>query len=87
MNAINTGFNIYPNPANSVISLEIPEALDGQVILRIFNQVGQVVYEQKINPGREQVVKYDPSGLASGLYFVNLSGDNYRASEKLVITH
>lgn len=77
----------YPNPFNSftTIEYEIPEP--SQVNLKIYNALGRetatVVNEYK-NAGRYSI-KYNSSGLSSGVYFYRLTAGSSILSEKMII--
>ena len=73
-------FNIYPNPVSDVLNIEYTSK--GPVQVQIFSSVGELVYDNKITSGR---VNLDLSSLSSGLYTVNLIGDNQSASRTIVV--
>jgi hypothetical protein len=56
----------------------------GQVTLRLFNRLGQLLVEQKVSPD-EDILELDVNGLADGLYIIDIAGRNFRSSEKLVV--
>jgi len=78
----------YPNPFNSitVISYELP--VTSHVSLIIFNSLGQIVsslVSKKQNPGIHEL-KWDASGISSGVYYYNLITSNgYSETKKLVL--
>lgn len=72
---------LSPNPATDRVELSFTEPLKGEII--IYNQTGQVVHRQAVNSSKQQI---DVSMLPSGLYLLNVRGENYSAFEKLVIT-
>jgi Secretion system C-terminal sorting domain len=57
-------FNIYPNPTNQVLNIEIPQNTEGPSI-EIFNAMGNVVLKTK-------QLNVDVSALSSGIYFVQI---------------
>lgn len=71
-------FNVYPNPANSVLSLVLPEIqAEGEVSVRIYNVTGVLQKEFQMNSDKTLIVPvYD---LTPGLYIVDLQ----TGSEKL----
>ena len=82
----------YPNPFNvrTEISLELSE--EGEVSLKVYNLVGQVVRtltNQKMNPGRYLFFwdGTDQNGreVASGIYFVQLISKNLMTTRKMVL--
>jgi Secretion system C-terminal sorting domain len=57
-------FNIYPNPTNQVLNIEIPENTEGPSV-EIFNAMGNVVSKTK-------QLNIDVSDLPTGIYFVQI---------------
>ncbi len=74
---LNAGFNLYPNPANNFVNIELQDVSE----LKIYNSVGQ---ELKFKQPAKQV---DVSGLDNGIYFVRAIADNKVYLETLVIRH
>ncbi len=77
----------YPNPFNptTVIRYQLPAA--SQVQLAVFDmlgrQVGELVNEKKEAGSYE--VKFDASGLASGVYFYRIKAGNFVQTKKLLL--
>ena len=79
-----TGFTIYPNPANDQIVLRGFDGGHANCILEIINLLGEVVLRSALSTGSE--LKFDIHNLQDGFYFVNItSNDGYRNSVPLVI--
>ncbi|MGB2870204.1 MAG: T9SS type A sorting domain-containing protein [Bacteroidota bacterium] len=80
-------FQNYPNPFNptTVISYQLPVA--SMVTLSVFDVLGRevtvLVNEEK--PAGHYSVRFDGSGLRSGVYFYRLSADGFVATRKLVL--
>lgn len=72
--------NVFPNPADSYIVVEVPEAKDFNISL--FNALGQSVINDKVYSGK----RIDVSQLQRGLYFYAVSADNKVSKGSLVIT-
>jgi hypothetical protein len=77
----------YPNPFNpvTVIEFEIPEA--GYVLIELYNSVGQKVRDIFAGelPAGYHRVRFDASGLSSGVYFYRMSAGKFNAVRKMVI--
>jgi hypothetical protein len=54
--------NVYPNPTNSTLNIEVKE----QTQITIVNVLGDVVLTQTLN----RLSKIDVSNLTSGVYFI-----------------
>ena len=74
--------NLQPNPATSVVNLNI-EGVNGMVICMLIDMSGRVVYNQNINAEAAQVI--DLSNLAKGAYFVRITNDKFSKVEKLIV--
>jgi len=71
----------YPNPFNpvTVIEFEIPEA--GYVLIELYNSVGQKVRDIFAGelPAGYHKVRFDASGLSSGVYFYRMKAGKFNA--------
>jgi hypothetical protein len=77
----------YPNPFNAqtTISFTLPEnAHISLVIYNIRGQVVKVIKDQILGSGNHSL-KWDASGLSSGLYLCRLQAQDFSAVEKLVL--
>jgi len=80
-------FQNYPNPFNptTIISFSIPKG--SQVILKIFNILGQEVrtlVNQNESAGTYNV-SFNASGLSSGIYFYTLTAGNFYQVKKMLL--
>lgn len=75
------GMIVYPNPATSMVTIELvdPSCLGG--ILDVYNQLGQRVTTMRIT---SQAMQLDVSGWGRGIYFIRVSGGKNGETSKLV---
>jgi hypothetical protein len=79
---------IYPNPANQNVHLNLKTTSDDQVILKIMNVNGQIVNEDVIAlPAGRSLYTLDVSALPDGLYLITLNGNMVNESGKLIVRH
>jgi len=71
---------IYPNPANSIINIDIPFSYDNSKA-RLFDVNGRSIKEVS------SVNSIDVTGLGSGIYMLSLEIDNTVINKKIVITN
>ncbi|CAN5369779.1 hypothetical protein BH10BAC1_BH10BAC1_08410 [soil metagenome] len=71
-------FSIYPNPANDIITIETNFK---NCYFSIYDLTGKLILEEKINQNKTQISLTDYS---SGLYFIQLHGDNRMISKKFI---
>ena len=78
----------FPNPFNPTTSIRFSLENKGQVTLKVFNTLGQLVTtlidNQKYADGT-YVVTWDASNLASGIYFYELSTQGMTQTKKMVL--
>lgn len=75
----NNSISIYPNPVNSVLSIDFKQTEMG--IFTIYNQLGQNVLRFNFSNSQNSV---DVSGLSSGVYFYDFSSNNSKLRGKLI---
>ena len=76
----------YPNPFNPATNIGFRIAEFGFVSLKIYDILGRevnFVNEEKLAGNYE--VKFDASGLSSGIYFYKLSTENYTSVKKMIL--
>jgi outer membrane protein assembly factor BamB len=77
----------YPNPFNSVTVIPFGLREPGRVILRVIDILGREVArltDARLEAG-EYRLRFDASGLGTGIYFYQLEIPRYRAVRKLVV--
>jgi len=77
----------YPNPFNPSTTIQYALPHRSQVMLRVYNTLGQQV-AALVNDNQDagiHDVKFDGSGLASGVYFYRLSTEAYVAAKKMLL--
>jgi len=81
----NNGMVMYPNPTNGIINFKANTSISNGT-LKVFNTIGQVVYEKNdLSLSEGQTQKLD-LGLNSGIYYVQLFSQKGNFSpEKLII--
>jgi len=68
---------IFPNPAEEKLNIELPESAHGMAELRIFNIQGQQVLDLNIqNVTHSELIKVDISDIPNGAYFIQIICDN-----------
>jgi hypothetical protein len=77
----------YPNPFNPSTTIEFKIAKNGFVSLNVFDVMGQKVVnlvDKEMIPGTFQVV-FDGQNLASGIYFYNITVENFSQTQKMIL--
>jgi photosystem II stability/assembly factor-like uncharacterized protein len=77
----------YPNPFNPSTSIKYQVSSNSQVSLKVYdvlgNEVATLVNEEK--PAGSYEVKFDASGLTSGIYFYTLATGSFIETKKMVL--
>lgn len=87
---IPTSFSLYqnyPNPFNPVTTIKFDVAKSENIKIVVFNTLGaevKTVLNERKNPGTYEV-KFDASGLPSGVYFYRMITSTYTNTKKLVV--
>ena len=66
-----TSAKVYPNPVQDQLNIELPNDLETDHKVEIFNQVGQLVYSGKSNADIKSTINL--SALSNGLYITKIS--------------
>ncbi len=78
---LESNFNIYPNPAHSMINIE--SSLKGEAQVNIFDMTGRNVKEVSVSDMSN--VSINVEDLNKGVYFISIQQDNNHNIQKLVI--
>jgi hypothetical protein len=81
---VETGFGIYPNPANSELSVRFDENLDVENV-SVLDLKGKLILQQSPNAANGSNLSLDISGIAAGAYFVNVLSQHGISAQKLII--
>jgi hypothetical protein len=79
------GISVYPNPASDKLFLGTNVLSTGNVQFSIINELGQVVYTEKLELNGSFNKEIDLAGIARGMYAVRLQGADATAVKKIVI--
>ena len=77
------GVNIYPNPAHTVVNVDIP-SLSGAAEVTVVDMMGKTVGRYAIADGNNSI-SIDVSSFAEGVYTVRIVSDSITLVERLVI--
>jgi hypothetical protein len=76
---------LYPNPSSGILNIELHGLEDaGDGVLSLLDQLGRVIYEQKIEAGAHSLqIDFAKQNLRSGAYFVKVESSAGVVVEKL----
>jgi len=75
---------VYPNPANDVISIRMPETINGKINLRIEDLSGKLVADENyfISSLDKRILNKDISTLTNGMYLIRVMQDGLTYQSK-----
>ena len=77
---------VYPNPANSRLTVDIQSEQAQQADISVINAAGQVLNTQRVNiPAGNYSQAVDIRSLPEGFYYVQVKGGNGEAVHKIII--
>ena len=79
-------FEIYPNPTDGKVNLIVGKALQGKVLVEVYNMLGEQMMTKKVDHLlKKDSVPLDLSSLVSGMYIIKLSTENGSCSKKVSV--
>ncbi|MBK9329123.1 MAG: T9SS type A sorting domain-containing protein [Sphingobacteriales bacterium] len=80
-NTLNSNYthpSVYPNPNNGIFNVRTSVAADEKMYLQLFNQLGQLIFQQQLFQGKEHTIRPD-AVLPKGVYFLTLTRNYLQA--------
>jgi len=75
--------HIYPNPASSVIKINLDQASEDQLLkIRLFNTSGMLLYQSEIE--NHSFLQLKDLGISSGVYFIRVQTGKFAGSSRFV---
>jgi hypothetical protein len=74
---------LYPNPSRDEVTISFQTAPQGTLRVHIYNALGQLLLQKEIGKVSQQQ-QLSLKGLPAGILFVELQGENYRETVRLV---
>ncbi|MCB0855800.1 MAG: T9SS type A sorting domain-containing protein, partial [Bacteroidetes bacterium] len=82
----NPEISVYPNPARKILHIDIIEAGYKPLEIKIVSLDGKILKKERINQHQNEFTQMiSLENLASGMYFLILSGENFRVTEKFIL--
>ena len=82
----NAGFDMFPNPANDQLTVEVPMEADADVAVSIMDPAGKVAVQQHRTLSKgDNRMSLDVSRLPAGVYFVQVRNGEAFSTRKLVV--
>lgn len=78
-------FSIQPNPAREFATITLNEAFSGTVQVQITDRINMPILNRTFNLNDSHELRIALEGLKSGVYFVSITANERRMSQKLII--
>lgn len=75
---------MYPNPASNSFSILLNSDLKTDFEITISDVLGRAVYSETFESTNEPIL-FETERFQTGVYFINITADNYSANQKLII--
>ncbi|MGD0340092.1 MAG: FISUMP domain-containing protein [Bacteroidales bacterium] len=82
-NLKSSGLKVYPNPMNDKSTIEILPPVAGDAIISVCDMTGKVIIQFK-GYVDNSIQEFSISGIKNGLHIINIQGNGYQFSEKLL---
>ncbi|MDP4266969.1 MAG: T9SS type A sorting domain-containing protein, partial [Bacteroidota bacterium] len=77
--------SVYPNPAISEISISFNNIYKNDILLNIYNNIGEVVRQEVMKNSISSPYKLNISGLSKGIYFLQFRNNELNTIRKIAI--
>jgi hypothetical protein len=77
--------SLFPNPAKEFFNLDINLINVQDIKIELRDAIGKVAMEKTEKNFESGVLKFSTNGLSKGIYFVNISGTDFKSVKKLVV--
>lgn len=78
------GLNIYPNPTNDVVNVDLSSFGEGMVNISLFDITGKLLEQNRVAVSANMIHQVNMSALKSGLYLMNVNGENESSSVRII---
>jgi len=83
---ISNSLEVYPNPSSGIFNLIVSNPIPGTADINVFNMQGQKLYTNQYSVDfNSNKLSLDLSGLAKGIYLLNVYINGSRLSKKLIL--
>ena len=80
-------FSVFPNPAQTELSVRLDDYIGNPATLMIYNNLGQIVKQIEMDEVQHTIERIDLNGLDNGMYLLELRSGAERSTKRFVITN
>ncbi len=78
-------FNIYPNPNNGTLFVDVKSKENKYLNISFYNQLGVMVKSENVSVSNASKSEFDIKEFAQGVYFITIKGDKINYVRKIII--
>ncbi|WP_315814016.1 T9SS type A sorting domain-containing protein [Paraflavitalea speifideaquila] len=79
LNYLNTKLQVFPNPVHSLLQVQLPAGMKGNLALQIIDASGKHVRTMNVeSAGYVLITSFNVSGLKQGMYLLRVKSGNTR---------
>jgi hypothetical protein len=82
---LNSYISVYPNPSNGYVNVTIGAVDLGNVNVKFYNVMGEVIAETSGDATSTRSMNFDLTKQADGLYFVEIKTDKAKTTKKIIL--
>lgn len=79
--------SVYPNPANQNITLNMKVVDAGSYTVVMYDRFNNAVFQTSVNPVMSTNLTIPTATLPNGVYFISVTSDKIRSTQKVIIQH
>lgn len=84
-NSIFDNINVFPNPANDILTINLKSQQEINTSIKIYNSIGKLVKEETTNFNSHNFnYSIEVANLNSGLYFIEITSENKKQNIKFI---
>lgn len=83
---LNTLFNVFPNPADKEMTIELPVTPTKRTTLKMYDQMGKMVEETFFEKGDSRKT-IDTNPLSGGMYLIQVESEKGVLRRKVMVVH
>lgn len=77
--------NVFPNPADNIVVLNLPETLEDNTIVSIVDITGRKLFTYELK--HLSTFMFETDSFADGVYFICIQNKDFSCVEKLIVKH
>jgi hypothetical protein len=81
----NSKLEIFPNPANTQVMIQLNETLTGTLNIRISDQLGRIITER--SESAQNTFNLPVGDLKNGIYWIQVNNGSQQYNQRLIIQH